>query len=106
MNKDKMVIIADYSEESSPLSFEELCEICHISSDFINQLIDYEIIHPQGESPNEWVFDLDQLQRIKTTLRLQHDLDVNLAGVVVVLDLLEQLDEIRERIKLFEKHYL
>ena len=106
MNKNTLVIIADYSEGNVPLSLEELCEVCHVSSDFIHQLVEYEIIHPQGESPNEWVFDLRQLQRIKTTLRLQHDLEVNLSGIVLVLDLLEQLDKVRAKIDLLEKHYL
>lgn len=105
MVKNELVIIADYSQETL-LTLDELCEICGISYDFINELIEYEIVHPQGGAPDEWVFDLDHLQRIKTALRLQRDLEVNLAGVTVVLDLLDELEELRARMKLLEKHFL
>ena len=43
---------------------------------------------------------------MKTALRLQHDLEVNLAGVALVLDLLEQLHETEEKLAVLEKHFL
>lgn len=104
MKKETLVIIADYSEESF-ISIQELYEACHISPDFVNELIEYEIIHPHGE-PNEWSFNLAELQKIKTAVRLQHDLEVNLPGVAIVLDLLKELKELRGKIELLEKHLL
>lgn len=100
----EMVIIADYSKETS-FSLEELCEICHISSDTIHAYIEFEIIHPAGKTPTDWKFDINHLSRVKTGLRLQHDLEVNLAGVAVVLDLLDEVDELRARLEVFEKHF-
>lgn len=104
MAKKEIYIIADYSEEHS-LTLDELCEVCHISSGFLEDLIKYEIIHPAGNIPHQWLFDLQQLKRIKTAMRLQHDLEVNLAGVAVVLDLLDQLEELRTKTQLLEKHF-
>jgi chaperone modulatory protein CbpM len=43
------------------------------------------------------------LQRAKTAVHLQRDLDVNLAGVALVLDLLEEMEELRERVKLLDR---
>ena len=105
MVKKDIIIIADYSQES-PLSFEEICKICNISSDFIYDLMEYEIIQLQDETPEEWRFDINQLQRVKTALRLQRDLEVNLAGVAVILDLLDEMEKLRTRAELFEKHLL
>lgn len=102
MAKHELVIIADPNE----ITLQELCEICSISSDFISHLMEYEIIHPKGREPEEWVFDLAQLQRIKKAVRLQRDLDVNLAGVAVVLDLMEELQELRAEVELIHKHVL
>lgn len=101
MTKKELVIIADYSHQTH-LTPEELCEICGISADFMHDLIMYEIIHPSAQDE----FDLAQLQRVKRVLRLQHDLEINLAGIAVVLDLLDQLDELREQISLTHKHGL
>ena len=102
--KKEIVIIADYSETS--ITLQELCEICQISSDFVNDLIEYDIIYQQIDDPNEWIFDHHQLLRIKTALRLQRDLEVNLPGVAIVLDLLDQMEELRAKVDLLEKHFL
>ncbi len=105
MKKHEQLIIADYSQET-PLSLEELCEVCHITTEFINTLMEYEIIHPKEAQQTEWLFDLDELKRIQRALRLQRDLEVNLAGIAVVLDLLDELEELREQVELMHKHYL
>ena len=88
------IIIADYSHQS-PISLDELCEIFNISPDYIQHLIEYDIVSPEGNEPGEWEFTIVHLQRVKTTIRLQRDLDVNLAGVALVLDLLEELNQLR-----------
>lgn len=104
MTKKELMIIADYSH-ATPLTLEELCEACGISSDFINDLLEYEIIQLEGDTPDQWVFDLVQLQRIKTAIRLQRDLEVNFAGIAVVLDLLEEIERLRRKAELLERHF-
>jgi len=97
----KVVIVADYTKHAS-LSLEELCEICQTSPDFIEHLIEYEIILPASLT-GEWRFDNEHLQRIRKAQRLQRDLEVNLAGIALVLDLLDELEEMREKADLLEK---
>jgi chaperone modulatory protein CbpM len=104
MKKHELLIIADYSQDT-PLTLEELCEVCHVPSGFIYDLIEYEIVYPRGKQQEEWMFDLDDLKRIQTILRLQRDLEVNLSGAIVVLDLLEELEELRAQIELMQKHF-
>lgn len=105
MSKQEIIIIADYSQTTA-LSLYELCDVCGIDSDFINRLIEHEIIHPRGEMPEEWEFELTELRKVKTVLRLQRDLEVNLAGAAVVLDLLEQLEQLQAQLDLIEKHFI
>lgn len=102
MKKDNIIIIADYSEQQ-PVSLDELCEMLAISPDYIQQLIEYDIVSPQGRQPEDWMFDVIHLQRAKTAVHLQRDLDVNLAGVALVLDLLEEMEELREKVKLLDR---
>ena len=103
MEKQGFVIIADYTDETE-LSFNEICEICHVPSNVIQHLIQYDVIHPKSTEP-EMKFDLAQLQRVQTALRLQHDLEINLIGVALVLDLLDEVKDLREQAAFFEKHY-
>ena len=87
------------------ISLSEICDACHVSTHYIEYLVEYEIIEPI-EMENTWVFDVDQMERIKTVLRLQHDLDFNLAGAAIVLDLLEELRKLREKMRVYDKHPL
>lgn len=103
---DFTIIVADYSSSNEPLSFDEFIEITHLTPEDIYQYIDYDIIHPSGEEEERWLFDLNHIKRVQRAHRLQNDLEVNLAGVAVVLDLLDEMDQLRERIKLLERLYL
>lgn len=103
MVKHEIMIIANYTEESW-LTLDELCESCNLSSDIINQLIAYEIIHPQ-QLQGQQIFSINDLQRVKTALRLQRDLEVNIAGVALALDLLNELEELRAQMKFYKAHF-
>lgn len=105
MVKKELLIIADYSQ-TNPLTLSDVCEICRVSSDIIHSLVQYEIVHPQGLEPKEWVFDLNELRRIQTALRLQRDLDINVAGIAIVLDLLDEMQKLNDEMKILEKHFL
>jgi len=102
--KDKTVtVIVEYTQPSF-LSLEEFCAACHISDDVLRDFVAYDIIHPR-EKDGEWLFDLNALGQIKTALRLHRDLEINLSGVAVVLDLLQELEQLRADKLLLEKHY-
>lgn len=103
MAKKELIIIADYSDESL-LTLEELCRICHVQNEQANDFIAFEIIKPIAQTKN--LFSILQLQRMQTALRLQRDLEVNAAGIAVILDLLEELKSLRSHALLLEKHLL
>lgn len=103
--KDEFVIVADYASADEHLSLDEFIEITHIPADMVLSYIQYDIIHPEGALPEQWVFDLNHIRRVKRALRLQHDLEVNLAGVAVVLDLLDEIEHMRSQMALLEKLY-
>ena len=105
MKKNEIVIIADYTSES-PMTLDELIDASHVSPDFICELIDYGILYQTAGSPAEWEFEISHLQRVKTASRLQRDLEVNMSGIAVVLDLLDEMDELQAKLELLEKHLM
>lgn len=104
MTKKELLIIADYSEESL-VSLEELCAICGIRVEVVHDFVTHEIVKPSGNAPEQWVFDLSQLHRAKKALRLQRDFEVNLSAMALVLDLLDELERLRAKAALLEKHF-
>jgi chaperone modulatory protein CbpM len=105
MTKLPHLIIADYTQDSM-LSITELCEICGVTVTGIDEYVAYDILQPAGSVPNEWLFDLTQLARMQKTLRLQRDFHLDLTAAALVLDLLDEVDELHERLAILEKHTL
>ena len=101
MKKDLM-IIADYSQQEM-ISLQEVCEICQVDPETIRTLVTYAVVEPIQQQ--DWRFQPEHLQRIQKALRLQHDLELNAAGVALVLDLLQEMRALRAKLSLFEKHY-
>jgi len=102
--KQEIMVIVDWNDNTT-FSVEELSEICNVSSDWIQNLLEYGILEPHlGSSLATWRFDNRQLQRARTAVRLYHDLEVNEPGIALVLDLLEELEEMRARAEVLEKY--
>ena len=86
-------------EEGIRLTRVEFCRACGIPEEHLSNWVFEGVIEPIGQSPQEWQFDGTSLRRARVALRLTHDLEVNLAGVALALDLLDQIDELRARLK-------
>ncbi len=95
-----MIIIADYTQEKY-YTLEELSELTGLSIDALLELIAHDIIRQEQER-----FNAEQLKRLQIATRLQRDLEINLAGVGLALSLMEEIDSLRERITLLDKHIL
>lgn len=93
-------------EAQSELSLNELCEACHVTHEFIQQLVEYGAIDPMGISIEVWRFHPDHIRKIQTIIRLQDDLEINLPGAALAIDLLEQIKEMRRQLELLEKHVM
>ena len=89
-------------DERVDISLTELAGICACREQWIVELVDEGIIEPRGQAPSEWRFTGASLVRVRTAIRLHQDLDMNLAGVALALDLLEEIEELKARLNLLE----
>jgi chaperone modulatory protein CbpM len=102
MERHKETLTGLVLDEMSSLSLEELCHACRVRSEWIEELVDEGILEPQGGEVRVWHFPGVSLRRVRTVHRLQQDLGVNLAGAALVLDLMDELEAIRARLRRFE----
>ncbi len=77
----------------------ELCALCRVDSEMVSEMVNEGLLIPEGTTPETWRFSAVAIKRIQITLRLQQDLRVNLPGAALALDLLEELDELRSRLR-------
>jgi len=85
--------------EDDSLTLEQLCHACGVHADWVISLVEESIIEPQGNEIHVWRFSGASLVRVHSALRLQRDLGVNLAGIALALDLMEELEHLRTQLK-------
>ncbi|HTN93552.1 MAG TPA: chaperone modulator CbpM [Gallionella sp.] len=86
-------------EEQTQLTLADLCRACAVHDEQIIALVDAGVLEPQGREPARWIFAGASLHRARKALRLQHDLDIDLAGAALVLELLDEIASLRTRLR-------
>ena len=80
-----------------------IMEISHASrapEELIMSWVSEGVLSPSGSSPQDWRFSGDSLRRAKTAAHLTHDLELNVPGVALALELLDEIDQLRTRLQL------
>lgn len=97
MTREETTITVDMSDAQGTFTLREVCERGGCHAEFVIKLVSYGVISPLEESPSarEWNFDAVALARLGKALRLQRDLDINLPGLAMSLDLLEEVEVMR-----------
>ncbi|MEZ5581768.1 MAG: chaperone modulator CbpM [Candidatus Competibacteraceae bacterium] len=99
MRRDLTAFTGTILDDNVRISLRELCQICGVNAERIMDMVDEGVLEPSGTSPPNWRFGGRSIVRLQIALRLQRDLRVNLAGTALVLDLLEEVEELRRLIR-------
>jgi chaperone modulatory protein CbpM len=89
-------------DETTWVDAGELCTLCRLSRTHLIELVEEGVVHPVGGKPEEWRFPSSDLARLRRALRLERDLQINLAGVALAMDLLDELERLRTRLRRLE----
>ena len=93
-------------DERLRFTLRDMCRICGVHAEFLVELVDEGVIAPQPgarhrgtarRAPAQWHFDGLAVVRVQRAVRLQEDLGVNLPGVALALELLDELERLRQR---------
>ena len=97
------LLTGDILDEQGELSLPELCHACSMEIVQIVELVDEGILRPSGRAQPSWRFSAVSILTVKRTIRLQRDLGVNLPGVALVLDLMEEIEQLKARIEVLDR---
>ncbi|VAW74563.1 hypothetical protein MNBD_GAMMA15-2017 [hydrothermal vent metagenome] len=86
-------------DEQTRMSLGEVCRACSRHAEWVIDLVEEGVLDPTGPSPERWHFSPAALQRALIATRLQRDLALNLAGVALALDLLEEIEALRAQLQ-------
>ena len=88
-------------DEDCLFSLDEMSNACCVHTEYIIELVDEGIVEPmqQQREQQQWSFTGKSLLRARKARRLQRDLGINLAGAAVVLDMMEEIERLREQLR-------
>jgi len=89
-------------DERSLLTLGEMSRACTVHAEWIMDLVEEGIIDPSGVEVSSWRFSGSSLHRARAAMHLQRDLGINLQGVALVLDLTEEIQSLRSRLRALE----
>lgn len=98
-NKDFDFLSGEIFEEDIELSFADLCRLCRLPAERVLELVEEGIAEPVGRDATQWRFQSVSVKRVRRALHLKRDLGVNTAGAALAVDLLEELDRLRARLR-------
>jgi chaperone modulatory protein CbpM len=90
MSAHDRILRGEVLEEETRWNLVEFITYCRIEEGRLIELVEMGVIEPAGSTPQTWTFMVRDLQRVRTAQRLSRDLGINLPGIAVILDLLEE----------------
>jgi DNA-binding transcriptional MerR regulator len=85
--------------EPEQLTLEGLAACAGVHPARIEYFVEYGLLEPIARTGTQWLFDTACLARLRMIERLRRDLGANLAGIAVILDLLDRLTALQREVE-------
>lgn len=84
--------------EYSLLTLEELAGTAGLHPELVEKFIDYGLVEPATTTGSHSFFSVSSVERLRRIIRLRRDLGVNLAGVAVILEMRERMENLQREL--------
>jgi DNA-binding transcriptional MerR regulator len=91
--------------EHSLLTLDDLASAAGMTPEIVDAFVRYRLIEPAPKTTNYQLFPSSCVDRLKRILRLRNDLGVNLAGVAVILEMAERIEELMRELTVLRSLY-
>ena len=97
-SKNAPVVRAELVDTAALCTVDELCLACNVDANWIAELVEHGVIEPIGQDKSDRRFTSLTIVRVAKAKRLERDLNLNPPGVAIVLDLLDEIDNLRAQL--------
>jgi chaperone modulatory protein CbpM len=94
---DDQLLTGAIFDESAVLSLKDLSRMCLVDERHIMEFVEEGVLNVI-EIRSEWHFSGDALRRARLAVRLERDLELNLAGVALAVELIEEIAQLRRQL--------
>jgi chaperone modulatory protein CbpM len=92
-------IDVDLLDETVEFSLADLCRICGVQEQLVVEIVEEGIVEPQGRERGGWQFSGIAVIRVQRVIRLQREFEVNLPGAALALELLDEIERLKRRLR-------
>jgi chaperone modulatory protein CbpM len=85
-------------DEETRLDMPQFARACGTTIEYVEEMIVEGVVVPQGNRPHV-DFGSEEILRVRRALRLQRDFDASLPSVAVMLDLIEEIERLRNELR-------
>jgi chaperone modulatory protein CbpM len=85
-------------DDTVEFSLEDLCRICEVREAVVLEIVEEGIVEPR-RAGSGWRFTGLAVTRIQRVIRLQQEFEVNLPGAALALELLEEIERLKRRLR-------
>lgn len=95
-----VIHIAEPGRNDALFSLGDICERCGVHADIVVAMVEYGIVTPLvvEDASDRWRFDTDALLRLLRAGRLRRDLELDLPGLALALELLDEIDALQREV--------
>ena len=86
-------------DETTEITLDDLVSYCHVRREKVVELVEEGIIEPVARTETQWRFGGPALTRARKATRLERDLEINLGAVALILDLLDEIEALKARVR-------
>ena len=103
MDPSNKLPVAEIIGHDLNADLEQVCRLCGIDSEELFEWVRAGIAEPSGPEVGRWQFSAQQVRRVWVAGRLRRDLELDVHALPVVLDLIEEVETLRRRVRLLER---
>ena len=98
-SSEDQVLAGAIFEDTALLTVGDLSRMCAVDERHIVEFVEEGVLSVVEIDTAEWHFTGAALRRARLALRLERDLELNLAGVALALELMEELQALRRELQ-------
>ncbi|MGC1181707.1 chaperone modulator CbpM [Legionella sp.] len=102
MNKDN-ILIGILIEESETKTYTEVCHKYNIPEKLLMEMMEQGLFANQSTEIEQLKLNQNELHHIESAFRLHQDLGINLPGVVLAIELLEEIKKLKDELNILRK---
>jgi DNA-binding transcriptional MerR regulator len=85
--------------EHSLLTIEDLARAAGMTPELVDTFVRYRLVEPSARVSSYQLFSMSSIERLKSISRLRYEVGVNLAGVGLILDMAERIEELSTELR-------